>query len=283
MKINIGIPKAQREEIATGLSKLLADSYTLYLKTHNFHWNVTGPMFNTLHLLFEEEYTELATAVDEIAERIRALGVTAPGSYIQFQELSSIKEELGSPDAENMIRQLVEGQEAVVRTARSIFPVVEKSQDEPTADLLTQRMQVHEKNAWMLRSLLENKPGIKKNNMIFSGKTLLLLGACLYGVMITTVSRAEDTVTVTKPTQEDYQSLGKANSEYNNCLTGQAQQRLDEYSDPRQLASFAMGECAYVLEETSSQPDGTWDIQNRQRPVVCATLTIVLPTGFLAN
>jgi len=155
MQIDIGIPNEQREEIAAGLSRLLADTYTLYLKTHNFHWNVTGPMFTTLHTLFETHYTELATAVDEIAERIRALGIVAPGSYKQFAELSSIEEETGNPSAEDMIRQLVKGQEAVVRTARSVFPVVDKANDEPTADLLTQRMQIHEKNAWMLRSLLE--------------------------------------------------------------------------------------------------------------------------------
>ena len=155
MKIDIGIPNKQREEIAQGLSHLLADTYTLYLKTHNFHWNVTGPMFSTLHILFEQHYTELATAVDVIPERIRALGVAAPGSYKQFAELSSIEEETGVPSAEEMIRQLVKGQEAVVKTARAVFPVVDKANDEPTADLLTQRMQIHEKNAWMLRSLLE--------------------------------------------------------------------------------------------------------------------------------
>ena len=155
MHIDIGISEAKRQQIAEGLSRLLADSYTLYLKTHNFHWNVTGPMFSTLHTLFEQHYTELATAVDEIAERIRALGVAAPGSYKQFSELSSIEEETGVPGAEEMIRQLVQGQEAVVKTARSIFPVVESANDEPSADLLTQRMQIHEKNAWMLRSLLE--------------------------------------------------------------------------------------------------------------------------------
>lgn len=155
MKIDIGISEKDRREIAEGLSRLLADSYTLYLKTHNFHWNVTGPMFSTLHTLFEEEYTELATAVDEIAERIRALGFPAPGSYKQFAELSSIDEETGTPDAKEMIRQLVLGQEAVVRTARNVFPMVERANDEPTADLLTQRMQTHEKNAWMLRSLLD--------------------------------------------------------------------------------------------------------------------------------
>ena len=155
MKIDIGIPAAERQRIADGLSRLLADSYTLYLKTHNFHWNVTGPMFTTLHTLFEEHYTELATAVDEIAERIRALGCHAPGSYKRFAELSSIEEETGAPDAKGMLAQLVAGQEAVVRTAREVFPTVEAANDEATADLLTQRMQIHEKNAWMLRSLLE--------------------------------------------------------------------------------------------------------------------------------
>lgn len=155
MSIDIGIPEDQRQAIAAGLSRLLADSYTLYLKTHNFHWNVTGPMFTTLHTLFEQQYTELATAVDEIAERIRALDMPAPGSYRQFSALSTIPEAEGVPAAKEMIKQLVEGQEAVVRTAREIFPVADEARDEPTADLLTQRMQVHEKNAWMLRSLLE--------------------------------------------------------------------------------------------------------------------------------
>jgi starvation-inducible DNA-binding protein len=155
MDINIGINDKDRAAIAEGLSRLLADSYTLYLKTHNFHWNVTGPMFNTLHLMFETQYTELALAVDLIAERIRALGVPAPGSYADFARLSSIKDAQGVPKAEDMIRELVAGQEAVVRTARAVFPVVERASDEPSADLLTQRMQVHEKNAWMLRSLLE--------------------------------------------------------------------------------------------------------------------------------
>jgi starvation-inducible DNA-binding protein len=152
--IDIGIPREQRERIADGLARLLADTYTLYLKTHNFHWNVTGPMFNTLHLMFETQYNELALAVDLIAERIRALDLPAPGSYSQYAKLSSIPEETGVPDAQAMIRQLVEGQEAVVRTARALFPVVDAAHDEPTADLLTQRMQVHEKTAWMLRSLL---------------------------------------------------------------------------------------------------------------------------------
>ncbi|MBB6092679.1 starvation-inducible DNA-binding protein [Povalibacter uvarum] len=155
MKIDIGIPEKQRVKVAEGLSHLLADSYTLYLKTHKFHWNVTGPMFQTLHLMFETQYTELSTAVDLIAERIRALGSFAPGSYAEFGKLSSIKEAEGVPKAEDMIRQLVEGQEAVVRTARKIFPVAEKAGDEATADLLTQRIQLHEKTAWMLRSLLE--------------------------------------------------------------------------------------------------------------------------------
>ena len=154
MQINIGISEADRKAIADGLSHLLADSYTLYLKTHNYHWNVTGPMFQTLHLMFETQYTELALAVDLIAERIRALGFPAPGSYREFGKLTSIQEEEDAPDATEMIRRLVAGQEAVTRTARSIFPVVDKANDEPTADLLTQRMQIHEKNAWMLRSLL---------------------------------------------------------------------------------------------------------------------------------
>jgi starvation-inducible DNA-binding protein len=152
--VNIGIEKEDRQEIVQGLSHLLADTYTLYLKTHNFHWNVTGPMFNTLHLMFEQEYTELATAVDLIAERIRTLGYPAPGSYHDYAELSSIEETTGVPEAEEMIKLLVEGNEAVVRTARSIFPLAEKANDESTADLLTQRMSLHEKNAWMLRSLL---------------------------------------------------------------------------------------------------------------------------------
>ncbi len=150
-----GIKEADRKKIAEGLSRLLADSYTLYLTTHNFHWNVTGPMFQTLHTMFETQYTELAMAVDLIAERIRSLGFPAPGTYKEFAKLTSIEEPEGVPSAEEMIQQLVEGQEAVVRTARSIFPVVEKANDEVSADLLTQRMQLHEKTAWMLRSLLE--------------------------------------------------------------------------------------------------------------------------------
>mgnify|MGYP001814587128 FL=1 len=152
--IDSGIDEADRRAIAEGLSHLLADTYTLYLKTHNYHWNVVGPMFNTLHLMFETQYNELALAVDEIAERIRALGEPAPGTYREFAELSSVTEDTDAPDATEMIRRLVEGQETVVRTARSIFPAVEQANDEPTADLLTQRMQVHEKTAWMLRSML---------------------------------------------------------------------------------------------------------------------------------
>jgi starvation-inducible DNA-binding protein len=155
LPIDIGIPEDSRKEIAEGLSRLLADTYSLYLKTHNFHWNVTGPMFQTLHLMFETQYNELALAVDLIAERIRALGVPAPGTYTDFAKLSSIPETPGVPKAKEMIRLLVEGQESVARTARSIFPLAEKVNDEPTADLLTQRLQVHEKTAWMLRSLLE--------------------------------------------------------------------------------------------------------------------------------
>ncbi|MBV9389603.1 MAG: DNA starvation/stationary phase protection protein [Chroococcidiopsidaceae cyanobacterium CP_BM_ER_R8_30] len=153
--IDIGIDEKTRGEIAEGLSRLLADTYTLYLKTHNFHWNVTGPMFQTLHLMFEQQYNDLALAVDEIAERIRALGFPAPATYSEFARLSSIEETPGVPAAEDMIRLLVEGQEAVVRVARSLFPTVDEAHDEPTADLLTQRMQFHEKTAWMLRSLLE--------------------------------------------------------------------------------------------------------------------------------
>jgi starvation-inducible DNA-binding protein len=156
MSIDIGISADNRQAIAAGLSRLLADSYTLYLKTHNYHWNVTGPQFSTLHALFETHYRELAEAIDQIAERIRALGHPAPGSYEEFRRLSVIEEETGEPSAREMVERLVTGQETVVRTAREIFPVVEAASDEPTADLLTQRMQVHEKNAWMLRSLLEH-------------------------------------------------------------------------------------------------------------------------------
>jgi starvation-inducible DNA-binding protein len=154
MPIDIGIPDNQRKEIAGGLSRLLADTYSLYLKTHNYHWNVTGPMFNTLHLMFEGQYNELALAVDLIAERIRSLGYPAPGTYREFAQLTQIRDDEKTPDAEGMIRELVSGQETVVRTARSVFPAVEKANDEVSADLLTQRMQIHEKTAWMLRSLL---------------------------------------------------------------------------------------------------------------------------------
>ena len=155
MNIDIGIDETDRAAIAAGLGKLLADSYGLYLETHNFHWNVTGPMFQTLHVMFETQYTELAIAVDIIAERIRSLGFPAPATYSEFMRLSSIKDVQGVPRADEMLRLLVDGQEAVVRTARSLFPLVEKASDQATADLLTQRIQLHEKTAWMLRSLLE--------------------------------------------------------------------------------------------------------------------------------
>jgi starvation-inducible DNA-binding protein len=152
--INLGMADGQRRAIAQGLSHLLADTYTLYLKTHNFHWNVTGPQFNSLHLMFEAQYSELALAVDLIAERIRALGEPAPGSYSAFAQLSSISEAAGVPKADEMVRILAEDQLAVVRTARAVFPLADAARDEPTADLLTQRMQVHEKTAWMLRANL---------------------------------------------------------------------------------------------------------------------------------
>lgn len=155
MEINLGIDEKDRAAIVEGLSRMLADTYTLYLKTHNFHWNVKGPMFQTLHVMFEEQYTEMALAVDQIAERIRALGFPAPGTYAEFSRLSKIKEIEGVLKADEMVRELISGQETVVRTARSIFPLAEKGNDEATADLLTQRMQVHEKTAWMLRSLQE--------------------------------------------------------------------------------------------------------------------------------
>ena len=154
--IDIGIPEKKREKIAQGLSRLLADSFTLYLMTHNFHWNVTGPMFNTLHAMFMQQYTEQWTALDEIAERIRALGVAAPGTFKEFAKLASIKEVDGVPRAMDMVRHLVAAQEATARTAREIFPLTEDANDQPTADLLTQRLNVHEKMAWMLRSLLED-------------------------------------------------------------------------------------------------------------------------------
>ena len=153
--IDTGISAKDRQRIVGGLSRLLADTFTLYLKTHNFHWNVTGPMFNTLHLMFETQYNELWLALDLIAERIRSLGYPAPATFAEYGRLTSIKETPGQPKAEDMVRLLVEGNEAVARTARALFPSVEKADDEPTADLLTQRMQIHEKNAWMLRSLLE--------------------------------------------------------------------------------------------------------------------------------
>ncbi len=155
MDINTGLSASDREQIALGLSKVLADSYTLYLKTHNFHWNVTGPMFQTLHLMFEAQYTELAGAVDEVAERIRALGFPAPGSYTQFAKLATVKEAEGVPAATDMIKQLVEGHETVTRTARDMFSTASDADDEATADLLTQRIHLHEKTAWMLRSLLD--------------------------------------------------------------------------------------------------------------------------------
>ena len=147
MQMNTGISEKDRAKIAGGLARLLADTYTVYLKTHNFHWNVEGPMFQTLHILFMEQYTETWNAIDLIAERIRSLGHYAPATYKQFQKLASIK----------MIELLIEGQEAIVRTARSVLPVADKANDEPTLDLLTQRMQIHEKNAWMLRSLLQKQ------------------------------------------------------------------------------------------------------------------------------
>lgn len=155
LKIDIGIDKEQRKAIAKGLSRLLADEYTLYLKTHNFHWNVTGPMFNTLHLMFETQYTEAALAVDLVAERIRALGHVAPGTYKQYAALSSIDETEGVPAALQMVELLVQGHQACAKTAREVFPTAEDANDQPSCDLLTQRMQLHEKTAWMLRSLLE--------------------------------------------------------------------------------------------------------------------------------
>jgi starvation-inducible DNA-binding protein len=158
MKIDIGINEKDRKKIADGLSRFLADSYTLYLKTHNFHWNVTGPMFNSLHTMFMTQYTEEWTALDEIAERIRALGFNAPGSYAEFVKLSSIKEETGAsdvPDWRGMVTQLVSGNEAVCRTARKVLKTADDAGDDPTVDLATQRLQIHEKYAWMLRSLLE--------------------------------------------------------------------------------------------------------------------------------
>jgi starvation-inducible DNA-binding protein len=153
--INIGIPEKDRRKVADGLSRMLADTYTLYLKTHNFHWNVTGPMFQTLHLMFMDQYNEMWMAVDTVAERIRALGYPAPGTYKQFAAMTSIKDSEDIPSATGMIKQLVAGQETVARTAREVLPIAEKAGDQPTVDLLSARMEVHEKNAWMLRSLLE--------------------------------------------------------------------------------------------------------------------------------
>jgi starvation-inducible DNA-binding protein len=152
--IDIGIDARARQQIAAGLSRVLADTYTLYLKTHAFHWNVEGPMFNTLHEMFMVQYTELWNALDLIAERIRALGFPAPGTYSEFGKLSSIEETPGAPEAMDMVRLLVKGHEAVARTARSVFPTADSAGDESTTDLLTQRLQVHEKTAWMLRSIL---------------------------------------------------------------------------------------------------------------------------------
>ena len=155
LPVNIGIPDAKRKKIADGLSRLLADSYTLYLMTHNFHWNVTGPQFNSLHVMFMDQYTEQWNALDILAERIRALGFPAPGTYKEFVKLASIEEVEGVPKATDMIRHLVLAQEATARTARELFPIVDDANDQPTADVLTQRIDVHEKTAWMLRSLLE--------------------------------------------------------------------------------------------------------------------------------
>ena len=154
MQPNIGIDEGKRKELAKGLSKLLADTYTLYLKTHNFHWNVTGPHFNELHLMFMNQYTEMWTAVDEVAERIRALGEFAPGGYKAFAALSSIKEAEGHPDWKEMINQLVEGHETLIRTCRELLPNVQKAGDESSAALIGDRMRIHEKTAWMLRSVL---------------------------------------------------------------------------------------------------------------------------------
>ena len=155
LAMDIGISEADRKKIAEGLSALLADSYTLYLMTHNFHWNVTGPQFNSLHNMFMTQYTEQWNALDIIAERIRSLGFPAPGTYKEFVKLASIKEVDGVPKATDMVRHLVAAQEATARTARTLFPVVDAANDQPTADVLTQRIDVHEKTAWMLRSLLE--------------------------------------------------------------------------------------------------------------------------------
>ena len=154
-RMDTGISTKDRAAIAKGLSRLLADTYVVYLKTHNFHWNVEGPMFQTLHQMFMEQYTEAWNAIDPVAERIRSLGHYAPGTYREYLELSRLKETAGVPKAEKMVRLLIEGQEGVVKTARELLPLAERADDQPTLDLLTQRMQVHEKNAWMLRSLLK--------------------------------------------------------------------------------------------------------------------------------
>lgn len=159
-KVNIGISENERKEIADGLARVLADTYSLYLKTHNYHWNVTGPLFQELHSMFETQYQDLAEAVDEIAERIRALGSFAPGTYLEFQRLSSIPDTLGVPAANQMVQQLVEGNETVIRTARNLVLLAENAVDEATLDLLTERVRKHEKTAWMLRSLLEAQPSM---------------------------------------------------------------------------------------------------------------------------
>jgi starvation-inducible DNA-binding protein len=153
--VDTGISSKDRAKVADGLSRLLADTYLLYLKTHNFHWNVEGPMFQTLHVMFMEQYTEAWNAIDPIAERIRALGHYAPGTYKAYLRLGSVRETEGVPKAQRMVRELIDGQEAVARTARSVLPLAERANDQPTLDLLTQRLDVHEKNAWMLRSLLK--------------------------------------------------------------------------------------------------------------------------------
>lgn len=154
-KMDIGISEANRKEVAEGLSKLLADTYTLYLKTHNFHWNVEGPMFQTLHVMFMGQYTEMWNALDVIAERIRALGHYAPGTYSEFVKLTSIKESKSVPKATKMVEELIQGHEAVIKTTRSIFESAESAKDQTTMDVLTQRLDIHEKTAWMLRSLLK--------------------------------------------------------------------------------------------------------------------------------
>lgn len=155
MEVNIGISKEKREGIAKGLSKVLADSYMVYLKTHNYHWNVTGTLFNSLHGQFEEQYTELAAAIDEIAERIRSLGYRAPGSFLEYSELTSIDEDTDQPEALEMVRRLAVDNEKILRTAREVLPLCQEADDEATIDLLTQRLHVHSKTAWMLRSHLE--------------------------------------------------------------------------------------------------------------------------------